>query len=398
MPTTASLLVDLEGVGRGQAHFARITRQLLAYVHPALAERLPADDPGPYLEPLLFTHLTSEAPVMPLDQVLFGYLPEDARPRSTGVVADRLGVVHLPAVGYARTDGPGATLTLEWAGSLEGSVFRRGAEIVGHRSQGPSRISAGRGSFEVTDGIDPLTEVLFRDDDGSPAPVGGFAVDGAPGRALAVAVQSIARLVPWLSEAMATCVRRVTLFSGPRPNSFAAPRAHGAVFLNTEADADEVFFVEDLAHQCGHVIFNCLTFERDRLFVVHPDTPVARFNGDPADGRSVYVTIHGLFTEALMTEALTALSLEGALRPGQEHELLGRLAYVLRRFRFELANLGHPGILSDEGRERVDSYRSVFEEALDRFGDLVGGVDLSNQPYAFSYRQFVAANPIGLRR
>ena len=50
-------------------------------------------------------------------------------------------------------------------------------------------------------------------------------------------------------------------------NSFATIKAHGMAFFNVYQDEyDEVFFVDDIAHQTGHIIFNVMIYESNRFF------------------------------------------------------------------------------------------------------------------------------------
>ena len=50
-------------------------------------------------------------------------------------------------------------------------------------------------------------------------------------------------------------------------NSFATLSAQGIGFFNAYQDNyDEVFFVDDIAHQTGHIIFNVMIYESNQFF------------------------------------------------------------------------------------------------------------------------------------
>ena len=125
---------------------------------------------------------------------------------------------------------------------------------------------------------------------------------------LANAFALIARLLPEYGRLVLDVTRQVSLHRGDHPNFVRLLAAHGAVFLNTPEAPQVPFFVEDLAHQCGHMIFSAATHERERWFAVDHQTPMSVYNNlRPADDRSVYVVLHGVFTEAAMIDLLDRL-------------------------------------------------------------------------------------------
>jgi len=91
------------------------------------------------------------------------------------------------------------------------------------------------------------------------------------------------RATPVLFDALRSVTRRIVLYSADLPNSFATLSAHGVAFLNVKDDNDEVFFVDDLAHQCGHIMFNALTQEKPRFLARTADTPLRDFCRDRED-------------------------------------------------------------------------------------------------------------------
>src|SRR2546426_2901954 len=104
------------------------------------------------------------------------------------------------------------------------------------------------------------------------------------------------RATPALFDALHAVTRRIFLYNAELPTSFATMSAHGVAFLNVKDDNDEVFFVDDLAHQCGHVLFNALTQEKERFLARPADTPMRDFCHDQEDPRTLYSALHGLFT------------------------------------------------------------------------------------------------------
>jgi hypothetical protein len=188
----------------------------------------------------------------------------------------------------------------------------------------------------------------------------------------------------------------VTIHQGGTVNSFATPAAHGAVFLAATADDGEVGLAEDLVHQGGHVLFTAITADPSVFFKVPPDTPVSAITGASADSetRNLNEALHGFFTEAAMILFLhRLLDLEG-LTARQAHEALGRLAYISSRTTGDLAELSRPGLFTEHGLGILQLCRSALAETIEcRRAQLVS-LDLSDQPYAFSYGIFTARNPL----
>ncbi len=209
---------------------------------------------------------------------------------------------------------------------------------------------------------------------------------------LAKAFETLRHIWPALHEAINGVVRLIVVFRAEGLNSFATPAAHGTAFLNAALGDDEVFFLEDLAHQCGHVIFSAATIDAAEIFVVSPDTPMAVFSGQQADERSVYVALHGVVTEAFMAICLDRCLAEELFVGRQRHELQGRLAFILKRFTLDLRNFASRDMLRTRGEELLEDLREVWMDIVARRAQLVGTTDMSNQGYNFSYQRYAELN------
>ena len=163
-------------------------------------------------------------------------------------------------------------------------------------------------------------------------------------------------------------------------------------FLNTREDDAEAFFVEDLAHQCGHIVFNAVTCNPAEYLAVNPDTPLKNYLHRDSESRTVLQAFHGIFTEAVMLACLDRCHAQGVFEGKQARELIGRMAFILRRFGSDLGNLNHPGLFTPLGEWVHVQLVSLFKKYFDAHWTRVRNVDLSNQPYAFSYRRFAEKN------
>jgi hypothetical protein len=210
---------------------------------------------------------------------------------------------------------------------------------------------------------------------------------------LATAYRLLDAHAPRLAKALDAVTRRIALHEAGSVNSFATTSAHGMAFLATDRDDDEIFFLEDLAHQGGHILFGAMTFHHRNFLLVNRDTPLRAFTKRSAEARTIYETFHGVFTEALMSYVLD-LCIEADLSPSQRHETSGRLALTLVRAHHDVTALDHSGIFTAEGAKVLELCRRVLVEIRRRRRAQLSGLDLTNQPYSFSYRSFLALNPV----
>ncbi|SOB88672.1 HEXXH motif-containing putative peptide modification protein [Streptomyces sp. 1331.2] len=204
----------------------------------------------------------------------------------------------------------------------------------------------------------------------------------------------ILRAYPEYAGLVEECVRRIVIFRASRPNSFAALSAHGAVFINASQGAGSIFFLEELLHQCGHVIFGAMTVRPERLFSVHPQTLLPGSNTPSGEPRTAYVVLHAIFTEMVMAEGF-GRCLEMRLVEGDaQYELKGRLAYILQRYAEDLTDLLAQNIMSDAGLSLIEQLTEEFKRLASRHYEALRGVNLTGQPYVFDYSQFLRVNPL----
>jgi hypothetical protein len=340
-PTGDDVLREVErNAAQGQQRLAEVMRMLAQRQRPDLCVLLELGDDRIFLEPLLFSYFAG-GDGGTLEQVFARYLPRGALADAAAVAAD--------------TELVAAT-TIE--------LYRR---------------------------LHPLHAPLFAGAVGAPD-LGVATSARRHADHLATALRLIAELYPTYYRALVSVTRAIVVFSAQGVNSFAAPAAHGVAFLNSCECDDEIFFVEDLAHQCGHVLFAAATLDRDAYFAVDSERPAATMDGDD-EVRSLYVVLHGVFTEMVMTHCLERCLDSGRFAGRQLHELEGRLAFVLARYASDLAVLAEEGIFTTQGRWLFAGLLRAFEDAVERRGAAVGRLRLGNQPYNFSYERFAAANP-----
>lgn len=362
----------------GQKELAQCTKHLVSVMQNPIVELLDFSNETIFLEPTLFTLLGQKYSKVTLEQILYGYLSNPARLASFAAYADWQGLVYLPRLGHLPTETNGAILTVD-------------SSAVACRLHEVRHICESQIELRLTG--DPLLASVFQDADELDVPIEPNAANQYS-CTMDRAFETLQIVAPVLFECLAAVTRRIVLFRSEKLGSFADIAAHGTAFLNVAQPeiTTQVFFVEDLAHQCGHILFSAMTVNRAEYLRADPTTPLQRFTGAADERRDLYTAFHGVFTEALMCIALFSCLDAGVFSGQKLHALLGRLSFVMKRFQLDLLNLQHPELFTTRGLTVVHECGRVFDEVYRCTKDRIIRFDLSNQSYTFSYERFRALN------
>ena len=384
-------------VAEGQRMLAATSRALLRRFESHLQQVLSGASDSAVLEPLLFAYFTAlksgKSPVG-IAQLLLGYMDPASWPEVIEVHTDSRGRIYLPRIGYflthvrdrrltLRCHGAGRRFTLEDAGSPVEFSFEEIQLLPGT-------------SIELCRYGNPLYGSLLSEAAQKQRTV-EFVEDTSPyvgNIRLALAV--IEQHLPDFYADLCSTVRQIVLFRSRDLNSCATLGAHGVAFLNVVDYGNEVFFIDDLVHQCGHVIFNAFTAKRTDFCATDPETPFSRFSSNKSDKRSLYTVLHGAYTEFAMIACLLSCDNQRVFSGQSGYELIGRLACIFQRSLGDMKNLGHPGLFTEQGQNLYDTFRRFSEEVRESRPDLLD-YKLTNQPYNFSYELFLELNPQGGR-
>lgn len=391
MSTTAFTDFIEPYLSQGREQILHALRTLVYSSAPGLFDLLDFDNEDAFLEPLLFAYFNSQDRRIGLEQILFGYIADDRKPTETSVYSDGEGVVYLPTIGYLITSHTDRTLTLVWNKHDHTYTLRDAGAVVDFDTQ--PLIFVDGTSIEVCRHNNPLLAGFYAGTDGAVREVEMTAAAHRHVEHLNHAFLILRECHPHIYAMLVGATRKIAVFQSPALNSFATLSVHGVAFLNATPDDDFVFFIEDLVHQCGHIVCNTATFDKERFFRISPETPLFDVTQEHGETRSVYATFHGVFTEALMNECFSACFDEAGFVGRQRHELAGRLALILRRFELDLRSLIADGLFSDEGLLFLSRFTQTFLEVHARRRDLLELCDTSNQPYNFSYKAFLELNP-----
>ncbi len=307
-----------------------------------------------------------------------------------GVIAtDEDGWVYVPGLGYLITGHRSESLVLTVA---EDGLL---ALECGERRVEFERLDAVmvRG-HEVPIASIPFLEDVIRHVLGSSGHI-SFASTSQERAELAWAFDVMGRVLPELRQAIRESVSMVVLFRCASGASFAADCAPGVAFLNlTGRENNEVFLLEDLAHQCGHVLLSLATKDAQGFFRVPALAPLPE-----AEERSPWVLMHGVVTETLMARCLYGcLQLpDTELLPQRRHEVVGRLASVLRRFAVDISLLVNCQLLAPQGLRLIREFGAPCREIVATLGRRLNDIQLDNQGYRFDFDRFLARNPLGMQ-
>jgi HEXXH motif-containing protein len=372
----------------GQRELMSAMRTLVAREDAEIYEALAEAGDAAFLEPLLFTYFFAKPRRMGLAQIAFGHVPAASRPSAFPFETDTSGIAYLPNLGYVSTRSPSMWLTAAWD-AADGIVALEDENGRAVPFAFRPRSLLADSTIELFEQSNPLLDATFLDVDGAPlaepVPSAGLAHGPRVARALAL----LGEHTPRYADLLRRATRGVFAFRYPRVNSFATLNAHGVVFFTVSERDDEVYYVDELTHQCGHVIFNAISVRRRELFVADPDVPVdAR-----RDTRSLYTVLHGLYTERAMVECLRRLDERSVFRGRQAHELRGRLAFIVRKMQVDVANTRRPDLFTPLGEDLVAVFRATYERAERERADLFHH-DLKGQPYNFDYALYAERNPM----
>jgi hypothetical protein len=158
---------------------------------------------------------------------------------------------------------------------------------------------------------------------------------------------------------------------------------------------NEIFFIEEIIHQCSHNTFNTLLFNKELYFKIDVENiTLGSLIGRENEDRSVFSVFHGLYTVAKRFEAFYVLYQRNVFQGKLKHEFLGRFSDLKKRFRLGLELLDLPSVFTEKGLDIYYSLEQVCVETINKMVELDGIFDLSNQPSEFSYERFCELNPL----
>lgn len=215
---------------------------------------------------------------------------------------------------------------------------------------------------------------------------------GSPPSALVEALEILSVACPELYTGIRMSSEYFVLLSRSDVRPFTAERLPGVVFISSLQQPTLPFFLEEVAHQCGHTALSAAAFGRNLFFERDEDAPIASIAGDMGDHRSMNVVLHGLFTEVMIAHVLEAALTMGLLPDRVRLEAVGRLGLALEKYALDRINAASLPYLT--------SYGDTFCREIIDFGDRIAAstehiraqLDLTGQVYDFDMELFLRHN------
>ncbi|QQD16192.1 hypothetical protein [Sphingobacterium sp. UDSM-2020] len=129
-----------------------------------------------------------------------------------------------------------------------------------------------------------------------------------------------------LYDLINTLQLEIQLFDLPNQNSFATTDFFFTAFLNVNSKFQSfVFFIDDIAHQCGHILFFLLTLEVDEFIFGGKDLQLSDYFED--EERKAYSAFHGLFTYTCILHALASSRSYHKIENNELLEIYARIGF-----------------------------------------------------------------------
>jgi len=362
-----------------------ITKILVYKENPLLFEKLDFNNNDVFLEPLLFAYFNSKSynllPKEALEEILQGYF----KPRLSIKIKysyDKKDIAYIPSIGYFKK---GNRMPSDPIKLISNTIF----EIITHQIKNLKYIFRDFNEQPIEERKITISKELVE-------------VHEEP---LTIALSYIKKYTPNHYNLIEQCCKKILLFkTDPKnTNSFATINAHGMAFLNVfQKEYDEVFFVDDIAHQTGHIIMTTLTFKRKDYFLIDENLNIKSIVNNPKEYRSFYILFHALYTYYTTILCLDNCISNNCFDKRQAHEAIGRIGFYLVKYNLDI-NTFNNVIKHYDGIEKVLTKKgvSVFEvisdmyiESSKKYGYTFKEFSYRNQPYNFTYKKFIKLNPI----
>lgn len=216
------------------------------------------------------------------------------------------------------------------------------------------------------------------------------------------------------------CPRCVVFDTLPaNTNSFAYKRALGISFYNAYQESyDEVFFVDDIAHQTGHVLMYIMLSDKKLFFTIDDENTTIQSLATPnktENNRSVEIWFHALYTYYASFICLDASLENNDFSKSQRLEALGRILLYIHRCHYDLqlnytsipasdlfnkiprdfsfVDNDSQNVFTEIGLEIFMKIKDKWVEIYDKYYLLVENFNMEGQTYNFDFSIFIKNNP-----
>jgi hypothetical protein len=220
--------------------------------------------------------------------------------------------------------------------------------------------------------------------------------------------------VGWLASMISKCCFKSLIFSDGtdplaqaycRRNSFASFQVKGISFHNVyQPWYDEIFFLDDISHQMGHIVFDFLTSNKRKFYKVDPHETIKSNSEygkmmDEMDARTFEILFHALYTYFLTLNTLDTAIESGKFSEFQKNEIIGRIVFYLRKSALDFETFESfekneiaAEIYTNEGLYIYKNMKRSFSLYCEKYVAYFNTLSVSNQTYNYNHRMFLEMN------
>ena len=385
----------------GQNNYSEYIKLLLYKRDNSIFDVLDFENDKIFLDPLFFAFFNEKTETNHLESIIYGYQKNKVYKPTIEVKTDRFGRIYLPNIGWIITKLKEEYLTLE----KECLVLKKKNKTVEYEFENRHIIEGT--NIEVLKYPIPLLEKSFYNTKKEIINVEIEEITKKHIENLTKAYNLIKEFSPAVFDLIQISSPKCVIFNVDtyQRNSFADVAAHGIAFYNAyQKDYNEVFFVDDIAHQTGHVIFTNIISEIDKFLKVNKNTILETIhhpNGTIVENRHVEVIFHALYTYYTTFTCLDNCLNNEVFHGKREHEALGRICFYLGKCYRDLLLIDDPissdkksnEIFTKDGLILYNMIKRKWIEMYEKWMKKVKDFDMSNQPYNFTYSKFSELNP-----
>lgn len=382
-----------ELVNTGKENLENDIKLIMYKKHSTLFDEIDFEDSDFFLNPIIFDSISENN--FDFEFIINCYNHQLEKLNNISLQTDVNGFIYCPYLGYFQTTHYNQEVKL----SFKNDAFELSLEnkLIDFKLYQIERIDD---KFELFFGPILNLEKYFYSFGKSKVEVEVFEITKIQKENLIKALEIIKNTNHSWYELMKNVTQSFMIFSDKsiQRNSFSALGVHGCAFFNSFQDNyNEVFFIEDIAHQCGHIIFNSFINSKTNCFLIDELTVIKTIYNH-GEGRSILVILHAMYTYYSILDCFERCHSNGVFNGHKQHELIGRLHFTISKFYSDYSILinskGQSEYLNQNGMDLIAMFKIKFDLICENLRETLKDLNTSNQPYNFSYEVFLETNPI----
>lgn len=376
-------------IGEGKSQLIYNIQLLLFNEYPEYCELIDFENEKIFQEPLLYCFFNFKTRRIEIPQILFGYIEPSLRPRKITVQSDCNGIVYIPGLMYLLTDVRNSQIDLYYSAIDDSVVLKHAGVTISYHAK-PIYYLPSTDIEIVQHNNLSFSNFFYKNGNLSDIYIEGTFQRHKNNLQKAFAI--IEKYCPFHHQIFNNVIKRMILYNCSTQRSFATIKANGSAFFNVKEYQDEVFLLEDITHQCGHVVFYYILWDKQAYFKCDLNTPLRNFTKNSFDERSILSAFYSLLPFSLSNLCSKICFEQNVFEGDQGFEFVGRYSFRMKKFLEDIRNFDNPEIFTDKGWELYQIFKKVALSIYDEDKDLIERYNTENQDYEFSVHRFQEAN------